>query len=577
MQILVHKCGFHYPHEPLATHARFRYRIVSGPGQIDPNLWIVHYSQAEQSHRIPSSQIPIPQNVHQQLGSRAQLQAAGPLMRKEFMLEDRANWPEVKFGQPAARGQGPVYNPMMRQPYTNQPPPTKKPRTLPQQVRHPAAAVIDQSLEEEENSTQDTFDFMTPREISLSRYKQHHEWMEEIFSSPYGIGRIEPIDLGLGLMGELGSLTEGILDAPGAEAPIKSTAVAFRDDQMTKPKAYTVKSYSKLDPDQLKVFEARVAEYTAKEEAELEKMRVAHAKRIADLKRSRTYIKAERRLRDIPRTGEAAVDTDGADPFDGVVQELERTLGMKFDTKKHVICVEKGGFIEQQQPPPQKSPQVNGNGTMQSNPTGGSHSLGDEGALDVDNSAASLLDQYGSGSLGGTPANLSIPQISQPQSQSQSAVATPNAAIGDSMRGSSFVDQDNIEATSGADDLLDLDVEMSGMPEDKGGEGDWVMVGDQATGSGQQSRNNEQTATSTNASVGLLGQSTSTRDPDPSAGIFDTGDFGDFDNLDTAGDALADYSNVDDTMGLDLVDDSAFGDAFHGTEPHHESGDGDNV
>jgi hypothetical protein len=498
-------------------------------------------------------------------------------MRKEFMLEDRANWPEVKFGQPAARGPGPVYNPMMRQPYPNQPPPAKRPRTLPQQARQPAAAVIDQSLEEEENSTQDTFDFMTPREISLSRYKQHHEWMEEIFSSPYGIGRIEPIDLGLGLMGELGSLTDGILDAPGGDAPAKSTAVALRDDQMTKPKAYSVKSYSKLEPEQLKVFEARVAEYIAKEEAELEKMRVAHAKRIADLKRSRTYIKAERRLRDIPRSGETMSDADGADPSEEVVQELEKSMGIQFDTKKHVICVEKGGFIEQQQPPPQKSPQVNGNGTMQSDHAGSSNNLGDEGALVVDDSAASLLDQYGSGSLGGTPANLSLPPISQPQSQSQSAVATPNAAIGDSMQGSSFVDQVNIEATSGADDLLDLDVEMSEMPEDKGGEGDWVMVGDQATGSGQQSRNNEQTAASTDASAGLTGHSTSTREQDPSAGIFDSGDFGDFDNLDTAGVALADYSNVEDTMGLDLVDDSAFGDAFHGTEPHHETGDGDNV
>jgi hypothetical protein len=118
---------------------------------------------------------------------------------------------------------------------------------------------------------------------------------------------------------------------------------------------------------------------------------------------------------------------------------------------------------------------------------------------------------------------------------------------------------------------------MSEMPEDKGGEGDWVMVGDQATGSGQQSRNNEQTSISTDASAGLTGQSTSTREQDPSVGIFDSGDFGDFDNLDTAGVALADYSNVEDTMGLDLVDDSAFGDAFHGTEPHHETGDGDNV
>lgn len=518
-------------------------------------------------------------------------------MRKEFMLEDRANWPEVKFGQAAVRGPPPYFNPMAPgRPYAAQPPPAKRQRLPPQQPRQPAAAAIDHSLEEEENSTQDTFDFMTPREISLSRYKQHHEWMEEIFSSPYGIGKIQPIDLGLGLMGELGPLTAGILDAPGGDVPPPSTAAAYhlkepKDDSAKTPKEYKVNNYTKLDPEQLKLFETRVAEHTAKEEAELEKMRTAHAKRIADLKRSRTYIKAERRLRDIPPTGDtadssrldSASDKEAVDPLDEVVHELEKTLGIAFDTKKHVICVDKGGFIEQQQPPIQKSPQINGNGTTQSNATGGSNGLGDEGAIDADNSAASLLDQYGSGSLTGTPgANLSIPQMSRPQSQSQSAVATPNASVGHQIQGSSFDEQDNIEVTSGTNDLLDLDVEMSGMTnaEDKVGEGDWVMVGDQATGSGQQTSSNEQTATSTDALAGLPNQhtaSTSARDPEPTTGIFDTGDFGSFDNLDTAGDALADYSNVDDTMGLDLVDDSAFGDAFHGTESHDETGDGDNA
>ena len=533
-----------------------------------------------------SSQIAISQNIQQQLSIRVQLQNAGPLMRKEFMLEDRTNWPEVKFGQPAMRGQGPYINPQQGR-YQVQAPPQKRPR-IGNPTRPPVPAAIDNSLEEEENVTQDTFDFMTPREISLSRYKQHHEWMEEIFSSPYGTGLIKPIDLGLGLMGELGSLTTGILDAPGGDVPPSTIAEHHTREDTKTSTLYKVPNYTKLDPEQLKLFETRVAEYTTKEEAELEKMRVAHAKRIADLKRSRTYIKAERRLRDAPSASivtELTIFPDqAADPLDGIVQELESSLGVKFDSKKHVVCIDKGGFIEQQQPPPQKSPQVNGNGTQQSNPISGSNSIGDVGVMDADNSVASLLDQYGSGSLNGTPgANLSIPQISQPPSQSQSVVATPNAPGGDPIQGSSFEEQVGLESTSGANDLLDLDVEMSGMTnaEDKVGEGDWVMVGDQATGSGQQSSSNKQLATSTDGSAGLSHQHTasaSTRDQDPTVGIFDTGDFGSFDNLDTAGDALADYSNVDDNMGLDLVDDSAFGDAFHGTEAFHdETGDGDNA
>jgi hypothetical protein len=66
-----------------------------------------------------------------------------------------------------------------------------------------------------------------------------------------------------------------------------------------------------------------------------------------------------------------------------------------------------------------------------------------------------------------------------------------------------------------------------------------------------------------------------TSNVDADAGsMFDTADFGSFDNLDTAGDALAEYGN-DDTMGLDLVDDSAFGDAFHGTEMQHHDETGE--
>ncbi|KAF2711455.1 DUF1750-domain-containing protein [Pleomassaria siparia CBS 279.74] len=575
IQVLVHKSGYIYPQEQVTAHARFRYRITGGPGQIDPNLWIIHYAQAEPSHRIPSAQIPIQRDVHAQLTGRAQLQAAGPLIRKDFMLEDRANWPEVKFGQPV--GPRPtVYpggvNPMQQRPYQTQPPPAKRQRGL-QQVRPQVAAVIDQSLEEEENSTQDTFDFMTPREISLSRYKQHHEWMEEIFSSPYDMKKIQPIDLGLGLMGELSSLTVDILDAPGGDIPPSYST-------------YQVKNYTKLDPEQLKIFEARVAEYTAKEKAELEKMRIAHTKRIADLKRSRTYIKAERRLRDLPRisnttdsTRSDGVDGDLTDPLDSVVRELENSLAIRFDSKKHVVCVDKGGFIEQQQPPVPKSPQVNGNAAIPTNTT----TSADEGAVDADNSAASLLDQYGSGSLNGTPgANLSVPQISQPPSQLQSAVATPNAPQGDPAQGSSFGEQDNLERSE-TNDLLDLDVEMSGMTntEDKVGDGDWVLVGDQAAGSGQQSSSNKQNAASTDAPAGLSNQSavaTAARDSETSTSLFDTGDFGAFDSLDSAGDALADYTNVDDTMGLDLVDDSAFGDAFHGTESFQAADeDGDNA
>ncbi|KAF2819733.1 DUF1750-domain-containing protein [Ophiobolus disseminans] len=562
LQVLIHNSGFSYPHEQFATHARYRYRIAAGPGTTDPNLWLVHYRPAEPQHRISSNQIPIPREVHAQLQLRAQLQAAGPLMRKEFMLHDQANWPKVEFGQQAMRGQQPYYNPLQPQrQYAAQPPPAKRQRLPNQQQPRPTlpgASAQDNSLEEEENATQDAFDFLTPREISLSRYKQHHEWMEEIFSSPYAVGKIAPIDLGLGLMGELAPLTAGILDVPGA------------DDQDGAKDSIKIKNYYKLDPEQLKEFEKRVSDYATKEQAEIEKMKADHARKMSQLKRTRTYIKAERRLRDLSRSADN--DSDEADPVEEVVQDLEKTLGVIFDAKKSVVCLDKGGFIEAQQPSPPKA-QVNGNGGQTNNGT--SNGMNNDGGMEADNSAASLLDQYGSGSLTGTPiGNISLPRLSQPPSQSQSAMGTPSAPS--NMQHSSTFDPQgsNLGADVG-DDLLDLDVEMSGMTNagDKGDE--WVMV-DERAGGAQSTGNPQQSVTGNHpppTNAGTMPQST----VDTEAGsMFDAADFGSFDNLDTAGDALAEYDN-DDTMGLDLVDDSAFGDAFHATEMHHEAGDGDHA
>lgn len=497
------------------------------------------------------------------LQMRAQLQATGPLMRKEFMLVDQANWPKVEFGQQAMRGQQqPYYNPMQPgRPYPAQPPPAKRPRLPTQpQARQPAAGAIvaDNSLEEEENATQDAFDFLTPREISLSRYKQHHEWMEEIFASPYAVGKIAPIDLGLGLMGELAPLTAGILDVSGAENP-----EAGKD-------TYKIKNYYKLDADQLKDFEKRVADYSVKEEAEIDKMKADHARKMAQLKRTRTYIKAERRLRDISRSTDS--DVDGANPVEEVVQDLEKSLGVTFDAKTSVVCVEKGGFIEPQAPSPPK-PHINGDGTQGvNNASNGMNNDGDLG----DNSASSLLDQYGTGSLSGTPiGNISLPRLSQPPSQSQSAIGTPNGPTGGLNQASTFDQHDSNLDLNVGDDLLDLDVEMSGMAgaEDIGH--DWVEVGNQSndaqSGIPKPTTNNNNNNTTHNT-----GAISSNVEGEPGS-MFDATDFGGFDNLDSAGDALADYGH-DDNLGLDLVDDSAFGDAFHGTEMHHdEGGDGDHA
>lgn len=537
-------------------HSRYRYRLTAGPGTIDPNLWLVHYKPADQQHRLAAGQIPVPRETQATLQMRAQLQAAGPLMRKEFMLHDASNWPKVEFGQQAAmrQQQQPYYNPMQPgRPYVAQPPPAKRMRGAPPTQARPSiagAALPDTSLEDEENATQDAFDFLTPREISLSRYKQHHEWMEEIFSSPYAVGNIAPIDLGLGLMGELAPLTVGILDVPGAENPD------------TNKDNYKIKDYYKMNPEHLKDFEKRVAEYTKNEQAEIDKMKADHARKMAQLKRTRTYIKAERRLRDLSRS--APKDDEGTDSSDSVVQDLEKSLGVTFDAKKSVVCVEKGGFIERQPTPPQKA-QVNGNGNgTQSNSNGASNGSNNDGASDFDNTAASLLDQYGTGSLAGTPGNISMPRMSQPPSQSHSAVGTPSLLTGNTTQQQAFDQQTPNLDTDAGNDLLDLDVEMSGMTNaDEKTADDWVVVDEQG-GNAHQSGNDSQPAANnanTTNDQNTMGQSTVEAD---TGSMFDSvPDFTNFDGIDSAGDALADFGQ-DDNMGLgDLVDDSAFGDAFH--------------
>jgi hypothetical protein len=554
LQVLVHNTGYHYPHEPFATHSRFRYRLTAGPGTIDPNLWLVHYKPTDPQHRLSAGQIPVTREVQTQLQMRGQLQAAGPLARKEFMLHDASNWPKVEFGQQAAmrQHQQPYYNPMQPgRPYVAQPPPAKRMRGAPPaQARPPIAGtpLPDTSLEDEENATQDAFDFLTPREISLSRYKQHHEWMEEIFSSPYAVSSIAPIDLGLGLMGELAPLTAGILDVAGAENPD------------TAKDKYKIKDYYRMNPEHLKDFNERVAEYTKNESAEIEKMKADHTRKMAQLKRTRTYIKAERRLRDLARS--ASSDDETADPSDNVVQDLEKSLGVKFDAKKSVVCVDKGGFIERQPSPPQKA-QVNGNGT-QANSNGASNGSNNDGVSDFDNTAASLLEQYGTGSLGGTPGNISMPQMSQPPSQSQSAVGTPSLLTGNTAQQQSF-DQGTPQVdTEAGNDLLDLDVEMSGMTnvDDKATD-DWIVADQQA--SGAQSAGNPQSA-SNNHNTASNDQNTlghTSVDADTGSMFDSVPDFTNFEGIDSAGDALADFGQ-DDNMGLgDLVDDSAFGDAFH--------------
>lgn len=305
----------------MASHCRHRYRIVNkNPAtaglSYDPALSIVHYSQAEPQLRYPVNRIPLQPDVPRILQERRILESQGQLARKEFMLHDRYKWPTINpphIGQlppsgmaesqmhapnasaMAAVGRHPQYYPQNQYAQFG-PSPAKRPRQA-LQYSHPGAGgpAMHSSLnvgtdpgqdEEEYAAYGDLLDHLTPAEISRMRFVQHHVWMEELISSPYATNQIEPVDLGLGLMGELAELTNGVVDAAILNPP--------EDGPLGAPNSHRIK---KVTASQLSEFERRVKKYSRDGAAELDRHAKEHAGRLASIKRSKAYLVAERKLR----------------------------------------------------------------------------------------------------------------------------------------------------------------------------------------------------------------------------------------------------------------------------------------
>ncbi|KAF2147415.1 uncharacterized protein K452DRAFT_293839 [Aplosporella prunicola CBS 121167] len=638
IEILIHRSGYHPGFEQVTVHQRSRYRIVnkhpSSNGPIfDQSLWIVHYSQSEPQARVPVARIPINAEMQRTMTERRFLESQGQLIRKEFMLHDRHKWPNISFpgiqpghAQPGAmyaaqpmqqaagfrqppfypQGQGAVIGPSPAK-RPRQIPPTQMPGTVPGMPPTGAGLAHDTSIEDEENTAiGDLLDHLTPRDISTMRYTQHHEWMEEIFSSPYAAGQIMPVDLGLGLMGELSQLTEGLFDSPGAQS-------------VTNPKKVgaSAKPYQKLGPEKYKEFETRVNNFMKDGEAELERMKAEHAKKMEDLTRSKTYIEAERRLREAllddsrgarksskdQEIEATATSTEPVDSkVDGVARDVEKALEIVIAPRKNVNCLEKGGLMEES---PQAQAQANNseaNGADAFTNSGEANGGLDDTSMDGDNTVAGLLEQYTSNSLVSTPggSSLQMPSASQPEISGQSATAAssgtaaqPSQATTLQGQGVSQGQTDLSGADSGMDLIegIDLDVDMTGMGGDLGNDrtGDeWVMVDqNNHTSSGTEAQqktdvatggvsgnndNNAPTTSSANQEGNVTSASASAPQTETTPGMFDTTDFSAFD---TAGDALADYTGGDD---LDLgLEGDAFGDAFHGTETRDHDDDGTNT
>ncbi|KAJ9605285.1 hypothetical protein H2200_009942 [Cladophialophora chaetospira] len=569
LEMFLQRAGYRASGEPMATHSRRRYRLLpANPGHgipsPDPALWLTHYSKASARDHVPAANIPIMPHTHALIQQRRLIQSQGQLPRKEFMLHDRSNWPVIHLppGVARAAAQGQV----------------------PPGAGHRRGTSIAQesTVEEEEDvSRGDLLDFMTPRDISRTRYEQHHEWMEEIIESPYPTSSIIPSDLGFGRTGQLEELTKDFFDAPVAATREGSNGPPTRVGRLASGQAddFIKRASDKLDAMQ----------------TELENMRKRHTQRMEKLRRSTTLTIAEKKLRTAANVSERRsiskdatngdADTAPRDAVDEIMGSVESDIGQKLTKTTTVTLVSKGGLEERKQatpvpvepptpvapkPQPAAYPPMAANAAIQQpQQLQPSPPNAQEEQRDQKETAAS----YSEPQCVEEPAAASVKQenvLSEAQTNEPSVPEeTPQT------------DVDQEDADLPQLDDIEADVDMDGMDGQvdsavQGGD-DWVMIGEDGDQnevdipeipSGEEP---DELQGNESAEGQVSGQ---TADLQPQAqvqlnpdGELNTPDFdmgGDFDNVevDTAGDALASYGD-DDDLNLENMEGSAFGDAFH--------------
>lgn len=589
LEMYHHKVGY-APGEPVATHTRRRYRLLPSkfPNAPTPDisLWIVHYSQCEPQERIPSQVIPIDHRLQSMMQTRGYLQQQGQLVQKEFMLHDRTNWPQISFPRGQNRGPQNMYARNIPPPHINpnqaynlqhqQPgPPAKRVRTQQNinQSMIPGGVVAAHEVDDEEDTQRgDFFDHTTPREISTGRYKQNHEWMEEILSSPYAIHQIIPSDLGLGLRGELATLTEGTFDSP------------YDPGNDVEKHQYV----GRLDPEKADEFRKKAMERIAETNKDIEKMKAKHAKRLAKFRKGALFSTAEKELRtavsDPTDIGpeywrlEGRIDEEDSEEgsksapkipskVENILAQVEASLGRSAIAVQELRRVQDGGFEEvavainsapspKPNPHPAHSQSLNG-GTPRSG-------MGNDLELDMDNSAAGLLDQYHTGlssNSNATPGS-NYAHSPHPLMQSHSASGTPGMHVPSPQPAQHISPAPQVQPQ-----VAPAQQEMVTTASNNG-TGDWVVV--PPGGVSPSHNSNEHSA----AAPGL---ESGTNTPQQDFAAPNDNDFADLEDLDTAaGYDGHDGDAGDGDLGLgidDVMDDSAFGEAFHGVEREMGSGE----
>lgn len=585
MEVYYQRSGFQPRVENVAIHSRKRYRLVPPANQdpslppADPTLWIVHYAPAENQDRLPANRVPITQETQNSLSQREYIRQHGQLVRKDFMLYDGNNWPIVNMpggassGQPLPamaypnnvmaqmnRNQQPYMMPQhaMNQPGVG-PPAPKRPRQIGPSHGHGPSRAIPQvpqpsTLDEEDIGTGDAMDTLTPRDISANRYMLHHEWMEEIFSSPYGTSQIVPVELGLGRKGEIESLTREFFNAPTSDVSPTSKDAAPAQ-------------VGRLEPGKAEDFSRQATQRVGQIQAEMERLKRQHARRMSKLNNGLAIKEAERKLRSLGTSGSdkigrsqpAKVPSSGVDEILGRV-EIE--LGKSIKNLEEISCVQKGGLEEK---PPVSE------GGLRDFDLEGTADFNEQQAHATLYPASQPSSSRGYGSAGQTPHDFAIqhPATGGGASKHEQAPVIPT-------RGVSTAEVPSETASKDAET------------------GDWIMVekegepigqGNQATPDVDSIMNDaalEGNLDTPGHDLNTAGEALQDFAPDSTADApedFNPNDFGDavdFGNLETASEALSGFvANTDlhlDEHGDLTLDDSAFGEAFAATEPSEAPG-----
>ena len=205
--------------------------------------------------------------------------------------------------------------------------------------------------EDEIETGLDYMDAITPRELALHRYVQHHEWLEEILNSPYDTHRIVPPELGLGRKGELESLTRDFFNAPVNLEKAKKLDDPREINSLEEAKAnkpvvdeVLIPRVGRLEAEKAADFTEKANTRIANLNAEIEKMKEDHAKLMLEIEKESGFKTAEKSLR---AATSALLDKKGhtdQQQLDGLIRDLETQKGKKLQSVQAIELLDKGGY-----------------------------------------------------------------------------------------------------------------------------------------------------------------------------------------------------------------------------------------